>query len=84
MGPEPEIVARGEHGSRAWSTVNPVNTQFSDRGRLSMAEKGRNQCMFEFPAIFTFLTPNKARNFSGTFFLSNRENDREQFFGPEE
>ena len=76
MGPEPEIFvppsdegARGNNGRGPGTTVNPVNTQFSDLGRLSWPKRAEINACLNFPPFLHFLTPNKAGNFSGTIFF---------------
>ena len=76
MGPEPEIFvplsdegARGNNGRGPGTTVNLVNTQFSNLGGLSWLKREEiNECL-NFPPFLHFLTPYKAGNFSETIFF---------------
>ena len=76
MGPEPEIFvppsdegARGNNGRGPGTTVNPVNTRFSDLGRLSWLKRDDIIACLNFPPFLHFLTPNKAGNFFRNHFF---------------
>ena len=89
MGPEPEIFvppsdegARGNNDRGPGTTVNPVNTQFSDLGRLSWPKRAEINACLNFPPFLHFLTPNKAGNFSGTIFCQTGKTIENIFSDP--
>ena len=51
------------------TTVNPVNTQFSNLGRLSCPKRADINACLNFLPFLHFLTPNKAGKLSGTIFF---------------
>ena len=85
MGPEPEIFvlpsdegARGNNGRGPGTTVNPVNTQFSNLGRLSWPKRNKISTCLNFPPFYIFgmLRPEK---FPELFFIKPGKRPRTVF-----
>ena len=85
MGPGPEryfFAARGNNGWGPGTTVNLVNTQFSNLGRLSWPKRDEIiACLNFLPFLHFCNSEYYFRKIFWNYFLSNRENDPEQFFG---